>query len=65
MDDNLRLRQAERFRAMSAEEKLRLAHALWIEAREVVVAGVRARHPDWTDSQVSVSVRDLMSHDHA
>jgi hypothetical protein len=52
--------QAERFRAMSADEKVRLSHALWIEARNVTAAGVRGRHPDWSDVQVAARVRELM-----
>jgi hypothetical protein len=45
---------------MSADEKVRLSHALWVEARDVTTAGVRARHPDWTDEQVTARVRELM-----
>ena len=39
MDRVLQL-QAERFRAMSADEKVRLSHALWLEARDVTAAMV-------------------------
>ena len=53
--------QAERIRAMSAEEKVRLSHALWVEARQVVESGVRARHPEWNDKKVSARVHELMS----
>lgn len=52
--------QTERFRAMSAHEKVGLAHALWVEAREVIAAGVRARHPRWTEEEVAACVRELM-----
>ena len=52
--------QAERLRAMTADEKARLAHALWVEARQIAAAGVRARHPDWSDEQVATGVRELM-----
>jgi hypothetical protein len=48
---------AERLRAKTADEKVRLSHALWIEARNVTSAGVRARHPDWSDDQVVERVR--------
>jgi hypothetical protein len=51
---------AERLRAMSADEKVRLSHALWIEARNVMSAGIRARHPDWSDEQVAEGVRELL-----
>lgn len=53
-------RLTERFRAMTADEKVRLSHALWVEARNVTSAGIRARHPDWTEAQVAARVRELM-----
>ena len=46
---------------MSADEKVRLAHHLWLEAREVMAAGVRARFPEWSDAAVAARVRELMS----
>ncbi|HEX4936432.1 MAG TPA: hypothetical protein VFV33_24795 [Gemmatimonadaceae bacterium] len=52
--------QVERLRTMSADEKFRLAHALWLQAREATAAGVRLRHPDWTERQVAIEVRELM-----
>jgi hypothetical protein len=58
--DTMLARQAERLRAMTADEKVRLSHALWLEARNVAAAGVRARHPDWSDEQVAAQVRELM-----
>ena len=53
-------RQAERLRTMTADEKVRLAHALWIEARTLATAGVHARHPDWSEAHVATRVRELM-----
>lgn len=53
-------RQVERLRAMTADEKVRIAHALWLETRRLVMAGVRGRHPDWPDARVSARVRELM-----
>jgi hypothetical protein len=52
--------QTERLREMPADEKVRLSHALWIEARNVTSAGVRGRHPDWSDERVTARVRELM-----
>lgn len=52
--------QTERLRVMTADEKLRLSHALWIETRNVTSAGIRGRHPDWSDQQVAARVRELM-----
>ena len=45
---------------MTADEKVRLSHALWIEARKVTAAGVRGSHPDWSEEQVAARVRELM-----
>lgn len=58
--DTLLARQAERLRVMTADEKVRLSHAMWIEARNVTAAGVRGAHPDWSDAQVAARVRELM-----
>lgn len=52
--------QLERIRAMSADEKVRISHGLWIEARAVLTAGVRAQNPQWSDEQVAERVRELM-----
>ena len=51
---------AARFRAMTADEKVRLSQALWREAWSVAAAGVRARHPEWTEEQVATGVRELL-----
>ncbi len=58
--DALLARQLDRIRAMSADEKVRIAEALWIEARDITAAGVRARHPEWSDEEVASQVRELM-----
>lgn len=58
--DTALTRQTERLRAMTADEKVRLSHALWLEARNVMVAGLRGTHPDWSDEQVVTRVRELM-----
>lgn len=52
--------QTERIRAMTADEKVRVAHALWIQAREVLASGVRARNPQLSTTQVAERVRELM-----
>jgi hypothetical protein len=54
-------RQADRIRAMTADEKVRLSHALWLEARRVTLAGVRATHPDWSSERIATRVQELMS----
>lgn len=52
--------QTRALRAMSADQKVGVAHALWEEAREVLAAGVRSRHPEWTPAQVEGQVRELL-----
>ena len=52
--------QTERIRAMTADEKVRVSHALWLEARRVMAAGVQATHPDWSSEQIAARVRELM-----
>lgn len=59
METNL-ARQTERIRAMTADEKVRISNALWFEARSVATAGERARHPEWSEEQLAVRVRELM-----
>lgn len=53
-------RQTKRIREMSADEKVRIAHRLWLEARAAIEAGVRGAHPDWEDTDVAARVRELM-----
>jgi hypothetical protein len=58
--NDARTRQIERIREMSANEKVRLSHALWLQAWNAAAAGVRARHPKWTEAEVAQRVRALM-----
>lgn len=53
--------QIQRIREMSPDQRIRIAHALWVEARNATVAGVKGRHPDWQKDQVAQRVRELMS----
>jgi hypothetical protein len=52
--------QTRAIRAMTADEKIRVSQALWEETWEVLAAGVRGRHPDWTPAQVVTRVRELL-----
>jgi hypothetical protein len=54
-------RQTERIRQMSADDKVRIAHGLWLEARAAIEAGVRGAHADWKEPDVAARVRELMS----
>ena len=54
-------RQRDRIRAMTADEKVQLAQAIWLESWRVTTAGVRARHQDWSAEEIHRRVRELMS----
>ena len=58
--DSVLAQQNDRLRAMTADEKVRLSHALWLEARTITTAGVRGRYPEWSEAQVAERVRELM-----
>lgn len=52
--------QRRALRAMTADQKVRVSQALWEETWEVLAAGVRGRHPEWTPAQVAAGVRELL-----
>jgi len=52
--------QTRSLRAMTADQKVRVSQALWEETWAVLAAGVRGRHPEWTDAQVVTRVRELL-----
>jgi hypothetical protein len=52
--------QTRALRAMTADEKIGVSQALWEETWEVLAAGVRGRHPEWTPLQVDSRVRELL-----
>jgi hypothetical protein len=47
----------ELLRALTPEQKLRTAAQMYWAARELRAAGLRARHPDWTEKQIQEEVR--------
>ena len=53
MDDRVR----EILRALTPEQKLRTAARMYWAARELRAAGLRPRHPGWTEKQVQEEVR--------
>ena len=57
--------QTRALRTMTADEKVRVSQALWEETWEVLGAGVRGRHPEWTPAQVVTRVRELLRDGHA
>jgi hypothetical protein len=54
--------QIEAFRAMTGEQRLRLAEQLYWTARKLKLAGLRAQHPDWTEEQLNAEVRRIFLH---
>jgi len=54
--------QIAALRALSGEERLRLAQQLYWSARKMKTAGVRAQHPDWTEEQVQAEVLRIFTH---
>ncbi len=52
-------KQMEVFRAMSGEERWRVAGRLYRSARKMKAAGVRAQHPDWAEERVEEEVRRI------
>jgi hypothetical protein len=52
--------QVQRYRAMSFEDKLRLADGMWRLAWELTCAGVRHRQPDLDASAVHAAARAIL-----
>lgn len=59
--ETVRDRELARLRAMTPAEKLRVAEALWRDARALTEAGIVRRQPHWTREQVQHETRRLMS----
>lgn len=51
--------QLRRYRAMSPDEKLACADALWDLAWEATLVGVRMRHPEFDESAVTRAARAI------
>jgi hypothetical protein len=61
-DEKTSPEQIEIFRAMTGEQRLRLAEQLYWSARKLKLAGLRAQHPDWTEEQLNAAVRQVFRH---
>ena len=46
-------------RRMTPAQKLAVMDALWRQAWNLKVAGVRMQHPEWTGEQVAARVREI------
>jgi hypothetical protein len=53
---------AEVFRRKSGAEKLKIADAAYRFARQIVLAGIRGRHPDWDEAAVRRELALRMTH---
>ena len=49
-------------RRLSGAQKLRTAFALYWEARKLKAARLRLQHPDWSEEQIEVRVREIFLH---
>jgi len=47
------------FEAMTPEQKLRAALALYRSARDLKAAGLRAQHPHWSEKEIEEKVREI------
>lgn len=61
LDEQPGSEQMNILRAMSGQERLRVAERLYWSARKMKAAGLRAQHPDWPESQVEAEVRRIFS----
>ena len=57
--DDAWARQMAAFRAMQPQDRLQLALTMSDEVREIAIAGIRVRHPDWTAKQVQEELEEL------
>ena len=48
-------------RAMTGGQRLQLAEQLYWSARKLTAAGVRQRHPDWSEERVIAEVRAIFT----
>ncbi len=48
-------------RAMTGGQRLQLAEQLYWSVRKLTAAGVRQRHPDWSEEQVKAEVRAIFT----
>jgi len=61
LDEQIGPEQTKVLRAMSGQDRLRVAGRLYWSARKMKAAGVRAQHPDWPEDRVEAEVRRIFS----
>ncbi len=62
MSEDLHPIQIERIRQMSLSERFGRGLNFLRAARNFVAAGVKARHPEWTEERALAEARRLMRH---
>ncbi|HEY6166516.1 MAG TPA: hypothetical protein VI454_00660 [Verrucomicrobiae bacterium] len=58
-DDDPSPMQITLWRAMTGQRRLKLAEAMYWEARGLKTAGVRYQHPDWPEEKVTAEVNRI------
>lgn len=53
-------RQRAAFRLMTPQQRVAAAAEMSDEVRAIARAGIRARHPDWSDRQVQAALMELL-----
>ncbi|HET7701805.1 MAG TPA: hypothetical protein VFK35_00280 [Candidatus Limnocylindrales bacterium] len=53
-------RYLQAVRALTPDERVRLATSMSDELRDLTRSGIRARHPDWADDAVARSLADIV-----
>ena len=61
LDEQPGSEQVHVLRAMSGQERWRVAERLFWSARKLKAAGLRAQHPDWPETRVQADVRRIFS----
>jgi hypothetical protein len=61
-DEQASPKQMEILRTMSGERRLRLAERLYWSARQLKIAGLRARHPNWPLERLEAETSRLFLH---
>jgi hypothetical protein len=54
-------RQLGAFRAMTPEDRLRLADAMSAEIRSLARSGIRTRHPEYSPDQVDAALAEILA----
>jgi hypothetical protein len=54
-------RETAMLQRLTATQKIAVMNALWQQAWNLKLAGLRHQYPDWTEAQLVQRVRELMS----